>query len=56
MQAAYMSGNGGNNILLLPELNAVIVLTRQHYGQRGMHQQSIRLLENYVLASVACGG
>ena len=54
MKAAYMSGNGGNNVILLPELDAVIVLTRQHYGQRGMHQQSNRLVENYVLAAMEC--
>ena len=54
MPASYMSGNGGNNVVLLPELNAVVVLTRQHYGQRGMHQQSNRLLENYVLPALSC--
>lgn len=54
MKASYMSGNGGNNVLILPELDAVVVLTRQHYGQRGMHQQSIRLIENYVLAGMEC--
>lgn len=53
--ASYMSGNGGNNVVLIPELEAVIVLTRQHYGQRGMHQQSTRLIEEYVLpALVKC--
>lgn len=54
MKASYMSGNGGNNVILLPEFDAVIVLTRQNYGQRGMHQQSNRLVENYVLASMEC--
>ena len=52
VKASYMSGNGGNNVVIMPELDAVIVLTRQHYGQRGMHQQSTRLLENYVLATI----
>ena len=52
VSASYMSGNGGNNIVLLPDMDAVIILTRQHYGQRGMHQQSIRLIENYLLPAV----
>ncbi|MFK7847473.1 MAG: serine hydrolase domain-containing protein [Rhodothermales bacterium] len=54
MKASYMSGNGGNNVIILPAFDAVIVLTRQNYGQRGMHQQSNRLVENYVLASMEC--
>ena len=54
MPASYMSGNGGNNILLLPDLDAIVVLTRQHYGQRGMHQQSTRLIENYLLPALSC--
>jgi len=38
--AWMMSGNGGNHVLMLPVLDAVVVLTRTHYNQRGMHQQS----------------
>ncbi|MEZ4700473.1 MAG: serine hydrolase [Rhodothermales bacterium] len=52
--APYMAGNGGNAILILPSLDAVVVVTRQHYGQRGMHQQTIRLLESFVLAAAPC--
>lgn len=52
--APYMSGNGGNNVLILPELDAVVVLTRQNYGRNGMHQQSTRLTENYVLRALGC--
>ncbi len=54
LSAPYMSGNGGNNVLILPELDAVVVLTRQHYSRRGMHQQSTRLTENYVLRALDC--
>ncbi len=54
--ASYMSGNGGNKVLLFPEFNAVIVVTRQHYGQRGMHDQTDRLIEDYILAGMGCGG
>ncbi len=55
MPASYMSGNGGNKILLFPELDALIVVTRQHYGQRGMHEQTDRLIENYILGGMGCG-
>ncbi|MEM8485034.1 MAG: serine hydrolase [Bacteroidota bacterium] len=53
-EAPYMSGNGGNNVLMLPELDAVVVLTRQNYGRNGMHQQSTRLTENYALRALGC--
>ena len=55
-EAAYMSGNGGNAIVILPEFDAVIVVTRQHYGRRGMHQQTIRIIENYVMEAMNCSG
>jgi CubicO group peptidase (beta-lactamase class C family) len=35
-----MSGNGGNQIVMLPALDAVLALTRTHYNQPGMHTQS----------------
>ncbi len=54
IDAPYMSGNGGNAIVILPELDAVVAVTRQHYGQRGMHQQTIRIIENYVLQTIGC--
>lgn len=54
VEAAYMAGNGGNAIIIMPELDAVIVVTRQHYGRRGMHQQTIRIVENYVMEGMGC--
>lgn len=55
--AWLMSGNGGNNVLILPTLDAVAVLTRTHYNQRGMHQQSAEfltaLLERHVCGAEA---
>ena len=35
-----MSGNGGNLVASFEALDAVVVLTRTHYNQRGMHAQS----------------
>ncbi|MDH0867121.1 serine hydrolase [Mitsuaria sp. GD03876] len=47
-----MSGNGGNSVLVLPTLDAVAIVTRTHYNQRGMHQQTAdfmtALLERHV--------
>lgn len=51
--AAYaMSGNGGNKVAVFPELNLVVVITSTNYNTTGMHQQTDRLLTDYILASV----
>ena len=52
--AWYMSGNGGNVVAAVPEENMVIVVTRRHYGRRGMHEQTVRLIEEHVMAGLAC--
>jgi CubicO group peptidase (beta-lactamase class C family) len=51
----YMAGNGGNAVIVLRELDAEIVVTRRAYGTRGMHQQTIRLVEDHVLPAFPCG-
>jgi len=52
VSAWMMSGNGGNHVLMLPALDAVAVLTRTAYNQRGMHPQSFEfmtgLLERHI--------
>lgn len=50
----YMSGNGGNVIVHIPGQGLVVVVTRRHYNQRGMHQQTVRLLEDHVLSGLSC--
>jgi CubicO group peptidase (beta-lactamase class C family) len=50
----YMSGNGGNAIVALKELEAAVVISRKNYNSRGMHQQTVDLLEKYVIPAVAC--
>jgi CubicO group peptidase (beta-lactamase class C family) len=51
--SAYcMLGNGGNKVAVFPELDMVIVLTSTNYNTRGMHEQTDRLLTDYILASV----
>jgi CubicO group peptidase (beta-lactamase class C family) len=45
----YMAGNGGNAIVSFRGLNAAVVVTRQNYHARGMHQQTQAILERFVL-------
>lgn len=47
-----MSGNGGNYVFVVPEERLVVVLTRRAYNTRQMHQQSHRLLTDYVLKAL----
>jgi len=50
--AYYMSGNGGNKVAVFPELKLVVVLTSTNYSTPGMHQQTDKLLTDYILASL----
>ncbi len=50
--AYYMSGNGGNKVAVFPKLRMVVVLTSTNYNTPGMHQQTDKLLTDYILASL----
>lgn len=50
----FMSGNGGNAVVMLRDLHAVIVVTRVHYNSRGMHDQTKKLIEDFVLPNLPC--
>jgi CubicO group peptidase (beta-lactamase class C family) len=50
----YMAGNGGNAIVVLKDLDAAVVVTRENYNTHGMHQQTVDLLERYVLPALPC--
>jgi|SRR5579872_3652940 len=51
--AAYcMLGNGGNKVAVFPALDMVVVITSNNYNTRGMHEQTDRLLNEYILPSV----
>ena len=52
VSAQLMQGNGGNKVALIPELDMVVVITSTNYNTRGMHQQTDRILSDYVLAAV----
>jgi len=47
-----MSGNGGNKVAVFPSLDMVVVLTSTNYNTRGMHEQTEKLLTDYILASM----
>ena len=50
--AFYMSGNGGNKVVVVPSAKLVAVLTSTLYNTRGMHQQTDKLLTDYILAAL----
>lgn len=50
----YMAGNGGNQILMLRSLRAVVVVTRTAYNIHGSSFQTAELLSKYVLPSLPC--
>jgi CubicO group peptidase (beta-lactamase class C family) len=50
--AFYMSGNGGNKVVAIPALDMVVVITSTNYNTRGMHEQTDKILTDYVLAAV----
>ncbi|HEV8579552.1 MAG TPA: serine hydrolase [Thermoanaerobaculia bacterium] len=50
--AFYMSGNGGNKVFVVPSAKLVAVIASTFYNSRGMHQQSDKLLTDYILAAL----
>jgi len=50
--AFFMSGNGGNKVVVVPQLDLAAVITSTNYSTQGMHQQTERILMDYILASV----
>jgi len=47
-QGWMMSGNGGNIVAVFADSGLSIVLTRAHYNQRGMHEQSWAFIEQLL--------
>jgi CubicO group peptidase (beta-lactamase class C family) len=50
--AYFMSGNGGNKVVVIPSLDMTVVITSTNYNSRGMHEQTEKILTEYVLAAV----
>jgi CubicO group peptidase (beta-lactamase class C family) len=45
----FMSGNGGNKIVCIPALDLAVAITSTNYNTRGMHEQTEKLLVDYIL-------
>jgi CubicO group peptidase (beta-lactamase class C family) len=50
--AFFMSGNGGNKVVAIPVLDMAVVITSTNYNTHGMHEQTEKILTDYVLAAV----
>ena len=50
--AFFMTGNGGNKVVAIPKLDMVVVITSTNYNTHGMHEQTEKILTDYVLAAV----
>jgi CubicO group peptidase (beta-lactamase class C family) len=50
--AFFMSGNGGNKVVAIPSIDTAVVITSTNYNTRGMHEQTEKILTDYVLAAV----
>lgn len=49
---AYMSGNGGNKVVVLRSLDAVVVVLSTNYNARGMHQATTGIIEAHILPAL----
>jgi CubicO group peptidase (beta-lactamase class C family) len=50
--AFYLTGNGGNKVVVFPSLHSVVVLTITNFNSRGMHEQTDKILTAYVLPAL----
>ncbi|HKI79962.1 MAG TPA: serine hydrolase [Ignavibacteriaceae bacterium] len=50
--AYYMSGNGGNKVLAFPGLNMTVVITSANYNTRGMHEQTDKILSDFIMNAI----
>jgi CubicO group peptidase (beta-lactamase class C family) len=49
--AYAMSGNGGNYVFVVPDFGFVAVVTATAYNTSYMHEQSRKILQDYVLSA-----
>ena len=51
--AWYMTGNGGNKVVMFPALDLVVVITTTNFNVRDAHQLSDTIVRDHVLSAVA---
>lgn len=52
LKAIAMAGTGGNKVVVVPELNAVVVVTTTNYGVRNPHGLADALIAGHALAAL----
>ena len=50
--AFFMTGNGGNKVVAIPALDLAVVITSTNFNAKGMHEQTEKLLTDYILPAV----
>jgi CubicO group peptidase (beta-lactamase class C family) len=50
--AYYMSGNGGNKMVAIPELNLTVVITTTNYNNRNAHGYTDELMNTYIVPAM----
>ena len=48
----YMSGNGGQKMLAIPDLNAAVVITTTNYGNRNAHNYTNEIMNEFVIPAM----
>ncbi len=51
-RVAFMNGNGGNRVMILPDHGIVVVITKTDFGRRGMHDAAQALFEDFIVANL----
>jgi len=49
---SYMSGNGGNRVMVMPDHDMIVIITKTDYGTRGMHQAAQALFEDFIVKNI----
>ncbi len=50
--AFYMSGNGGNKMVAIPELQLTVVITTRNYNNRNAHGYTNEMMNNFIVPAV----
>jgi CubicO group peptidase (beta-lactamase class C family) len=50
--AFFMTGNGGNKVVVVPSLALTVVITSTNFNAHNMHQQTEKMLTDYILPAV----